>query len=472
MPAAFRNREFEFPQPDGSTIRLRGSGNQFEARFETLDGHPVVRDSNGYFVRAPEAQFESPRLTASTFPSGTTHPERILSRWELRRQQMMRQRRTIAMATETRLAPPAQPTHGAIVGLTVLVEFEDDPATIPESEIERFCNQEGYAAHGNNGSVRDYFYEVSNGKLTYTNIVLPYYRASKPKAYYAEATVAFEERAQELLREALLHHLGQGADFSALSADADGFIRAVNLYYAGTCTNAWCEGLWPHQSTLATRVALPDGRQFADYQMSDMNDHLTLGTFCHENGHMVCDFPDLYRYSGTGTGVGVYCLMCVGGMDRNETNPIEVGAYLKREAGWGTDVPNQAASAITLNAGANEFLVHPKSSQEYFLIENRSANGRDAGLPGSGLAVWYVDETASNTEPAPYYECELLQADGKQDLELGVNEGDAGDLFSSATKAVFDSATNPSSTWRDGQPSGLTLSQIPAAAAAMLFRYG
>ena len=31
-----------------------------------------------------------------------------------------------------------------------------------------------------------------------------------------------------------------------------------------------------------------------DYQMTDMTDELSLGTFCHENGHLIGDFPDLY----------------------------------------------------------------------------------------------------------------------------------------------------------------------------------
>ena len=44
---------------------------------------------------------------------------------------------------------------------------------------------------------------------------------------------------------------------------------------------------------------------FADYQITDMGNRLTLGTFCHENGHMVCDFPDLYPYTaGKGLGAG------------------------------------------------------------------------------------------------------------------------------------------------------------------------
>lgn len=63
-----------------------------------------------------------------------------------------------------------------------------------------------------------------------------------------------------------------------------------------------------------------------DYQITDLGSQLTLRTFCHENGHMVCDFPDLYDYDdvNVGYGVGHYSLMCYGGSD---TNPVQVDAY-------------------------------------------------------------------------------------------------------------------------------------------------
>ena len=49
------------------------------------------------------------------------------------------------------------------------------------------------------------------------------------------------------------------------------------------------------------------------YQMTDMRDALLLRTFCHENGHMICDFPDLYDYGYESKGTGRYCLMSSSG---------------------------------------------------------------------------------------------------------------------------------------------------------------
>ena len=186
---------------------------------------------------------------------------------------------------------------------------------------------------------------------------------------------------------------------------------------------------------------------------------------------MICDFPDLYRYQGVGNGVGSFCLMCFGGTVANGKNPVHVGAYLKNEAGWGS--ANAAApGTISLPAAGNQFVTHRRSASEYYIIENRRRTGRDAALPGDGLAVWYVDESASNTNPqANKYECTLVQADNLGQLEQGVGYGDAKDLFFAANNASFDKTTKPSSDWHNnGGPSGLTLQQISAPGATMSFR--
>ena len=70
-----------------------------------------------------------------------------------------------------------------------------------------------------------------------------------------------------------------------------------------------------------------------------------------------------------------------------------------------------------------------KASKEYFLIENRQQKGRDVKLPGSGLAVWHIDETQSdNTNPLAF-KVALVQADGKRDLEFNKNAGDTAICF-------------------------------------------
>jgi immune inhibitor A len=105
-----------------------------------------------------------------------------------------------------------------------------------------------------------------------------------------------------------------------------------------------------------------------------------------------------------------------------------------------------------------------KSGPEYFMLENRQATGRDSELPGSGLAVWHIDESRSdNTNPLAY-KVGLAQADGKRDLELAKNNGDAGDLYpGTSRKTSFGDRTTPSSRAHDGSSTGVSLSGISAA---------
>ena len=109
---------------------------------------------------------------------------------------------------------------------------------------------------------------------------------------------------------------------------------------------------------------------------------------------MICDFPDLYDYANDmvrSNGIGHYCLMCAGGPD--EKNPVRVGAYLNRLAGWAESVtPVTPGLEGTLAAKQDEFLIHPKSAEEYFLIEHRVADGRDTGMSDSGVCIWKCDE--------------------------------------------------------------------------------
>ena len=42
--------------------------------------------------------------------------------------------------------------------------------------------------------------------------------------------------------------------------------------------------------------ALAGGKKVYKYQITNIGSSLALGTFCHENGHMLCGFPDIYDY--------------------------------------------------------------------------------------------------------------------------------------------------------------------------------
>ena len=107
-------------------------------------------------------------------------------RWEQRRAEKLAELREVSPLSRAAAAPAAAGTVGTYVGLCLLIEFPDVPATIPQTEVDNYCNQVGYTGFGNNGSVRDYFADVSDGKLTYTNEVTAYYTAAHNRSYYTD----------------------------------------------------------------------------------------------------------------------------------------------------------------------------------------------------------------------------------------------------------------------------------------------
>ncbi len=486
MSMPFVNAEFVFTQPDGTRLRVRGTGDQHHAVFKTPDGYTVVRDqASGFYhyarlsddgetlvptgIRAATAEPRllniSPGAQPPTIPDAGL-PRRSLSRWEIRRRE--RQSAMHISVTANMAAPPRRVIVGQYVGLCLLVQFPDVPGTISAAEVEAYCNKENYSGFGNNGSVRDYFFDNSDGKLTYTNIVAPYYTTKHPRSYYIDKKVAFPSRAQELVGEALAYHVANGFDFSRLSADGGHYVYAVNVFYAGDVVNNYVEGLWPHSWHLSAPFDVGAGRFANDYQISNMGNELTLGTFCHENGHMICDFPDLYSPSDGWNGVGGFCLMCYGGMSPNEKNPTHICAYLRHTAGW-----TSASSVISprldysLRAGRNEFAIFSKNHAEYFIVENRERTGRDGGLSDGGLAIWHVDESGSNYDvgdsPSKHRECTLIQADGNQSIDDGT------DLYPDGGNNKLSDTTTPNSKWLDGSNSGLDLQNISSAGPNVTF---
>src|SRR5438876_2823773 len=92
---------------------------------------------------------------------------------------------------------------GTKIGLCLLVDFSDDPATMPSDEIDNFCNADFYENYGNNGSVKMYFKYNSNGLLTYSNILAGYVRVAQPKSYYNDTSQSCFYRGNLLVRDAI-----------------------------------------------------------------------------------------------------------------------------------------------------------------------------------------------------------------------------------------------------------------------------
>ena len=208
MSTPFFGKTFSFVQPDGTRLEVRGWGDQHQAVFETLDGYTVTRNpATGFFELAELSDDQhslQPLPGARSLPDGgrsrvapglriTPAAARAAGREgalrlggrrcderRLERRERKRALRAAADAGAVLRAPPQRTTVGDYVGLCLLVDFADVPASVPRDEVDRFCNQVGYSGFGNHGSVHDYFLAQSAGRCRYTNIVAPWYRARRP----------------------------------------------------------------------------------------------------------------------------------------------------------------------------------------------------------------------------------------------------------------------------------------------------
>jgi M6 family metalloprotease-like protein len=485
LAAPYDGEPFELRQPDGAGVAVLVWGDEYYQHVESPDGYTLVRDPISRIICYARLDASGQSLVSTGVPAGDPAlatlglPQHLRIPPAARRAQAVasRQQLEIEMAAvlDKDLTRDPQPSClGDVQGITLIIDFSDQVATVPAANFAAYLNQVGYNGYGNNGSVRDYYFDVSDSALTYTNYSPPtYYRAANPKVYYEDPNIPYGQRARELVREALINLNNSGFDFSQYDANRDGYVDALNVFYAGTPSQGWSVGLWPHSGVISYAA---DGVSTYRYQITNIGTSLTLATFCHENGHMICFWPDLYDYGSDSAGVGAFCLMCSTGA---ATNPIQPCAPLKDLAGWTGSLTllQGLMSGAPVDAGYNQFykLPHPSNTNEYYMLENRRRGGRDASIPDSGIAIWHVDLAGSNNNqqqtPSLHYFCTLVQADGRWDLENNRNNGDATDLWAAPGYVEFTPQTSPAATWWSGQDAAMYIDGISTIGAVMTFNY-
>ena len=350
---------------------------------------------------------------------------------------------------------------GAIWGLTILIDFSDTAPAFTKAQVEAWLNQRGYREGGLNGSIRDYFFDNSNGVVNFQNQVVGFYRASQPKSYY-EADTGYS-RASALVNEAVAA-IDAEVDFSMFDNDGDGRTEAVSIVYAGPQGN-FGRGLWPHAGSINTTR---DGVQVRRYQMTNMGTRLGLYVFAHEVGHMVFGWPDLY-------GFGNYCIM---GNASSTTNPVGINDFYRADQGWIPVIdiaPSTNARYYAVpNTGGYRY-VNPERPEEAFFWSNVQATNRWSTLSGSGIVLLHFDYEIRNNNPPNPLSLAVVQADGMRELDgeqWPMPGSDASDFYHSGTKTEFSATTTPSSAWNDRSASGLRIYEISANGPMMTFAVG
>lgn len=358
-------------------------------------------------------------------------------------------------------APLFPHPSGMVRGLTILVDFSDQPAAYGKADVEGWLNQEGFTGFGLQGSVRDYFFNQSQGKVDYRNEVHGFYRAKNPKSYYEDGSGY--GRAQELLAD-VIAALDAEIDYSQFDNDGDGKTEAISLLYAGG-EGTFGKGLWPHAGgTSITR----DGVHLSRYMMTAMNSKPTNYVFAHESGHMLFGWPDLY-------GVGDYCIMANRG---SNTNPVGINDMFRADQGWVEVVDIDASTNARLSTAPDGVVyrfLNPARPTELFLWSNLENQREWASIAGSGLLVWHFDKSIRGNNPPDSLQLAVVQAGGARKLDATTwpNPGSATtDLFAQGGKSELGPETEPSTRWHDGSPSDLRIYDISPPGPTMLFSVG
>ena len=497
------------PQPDGSSFSGRLWGDEFVNGYETEAGFTVVAGADGRweFARRDAAG----RLQATgVAPTGTgTPPTSLGLRPHLRDRTELRRAEGLRESAQTAGASGEATSLGPAPTLVLLVRFTDRAEqTTPAQWHDRFFAP--------SASVADYYDEVSRGQVQVTPATETSGTTDDGVVGWLDIPTSHPDTGAQVGGDAARTLTAQAltaadpfVDFGAYDTRAPiGQLTPDELHLvvvpAGYEAADGCSAptIWAHRGALTEGdgsaappvldgVVAGDGSVDGGYVMAaelgcdgSGTYPQSIGVFAHELGHDL-GFLDLYDIDGSTAGVDQWSLM---GQHRGQlpgepsgTHPPHLDPFDKWFAGWLTPSPVTTPGVVTLdevetggsvaqigdNPGGVDigFLHHDAAEGEYFLVENRQRTGYDAALPGCGVVVWHVDETAfSNADES------RRLVDVEEAGEAGNPDGGFADESDpwpgSAAATTFDTTSTPDSRRNDGLPTGVVLSGFDAGCAA------
>ena len=542
----------QVPVPGGGTVAIWGEGDEYDAYFETADGHALrVNGAAGRYEYVTLDERTEAYVGTGVFLGDEAGNEALLAsiplhlrdeseahaaavqaridaleeqlhirkNWEEVQAATERRRELEAMmaAGEYDGPLPTSVTVGSIVGVTLLVDFpvtngagqvtgtlfaKSSPLVTPDV-VKAWFNQEEVFS-GGGYSVRKFYAISSGGQLDYTNVVVGPVCVPHPREYYDKSNTSCGTCGRNMIRDAL-SVLVASPDYQsvwlplirrATTGYSGGGAKAFNVIFAGPTASTWDYGLLAHKSSVSASDILKwtndqgNSCYFSTYNIVPANNSTSPSTTLHhENGHMICGFPDLYHYNNKTYGVGNVSMMC-------HHTWCDVDPYLREGAGWYTPKTLPSSGWVTVTTDRDDVYRFTNASRtsERFYIQNRPNTGLDKGLSNRGILIYRANASRSNTYASKLSsynsghastnrydnELSLEQADGKYDLERRSGWGssvEANDYWFDGNTAplytdVFDNDSAACSRWYDGTSSGLKLSHFSKIGDTMRFLVG
>jgi len=440
---------FTFFQPDGTSFRARKFGDEFYHRMETEDGWTIAwnktRKRYEYVDTGADGAFYFTELKVGVDdPSAAWIPKHVREQPEIAKANWAKAKLASIETTALDQGALVHPT-GTVKNLVILANFSDTTTTYTQADFHGLFNTTGYNQHGANGSVRDYFFEASYGKLVIDTTVSQWVTLPHTMAYYGAnggGVDGNDVRDKEMIEDAIAALEDDGFDFAPFDVDGDDWIDSFSVIHQGRGEEAGGspDTIWSHFS--AIDPVKVDGIWIGRYHTEPEiygSEISTIGVICHEFGHNL-GLPDLYDTDQSSSGIGKWGIMATGCWNNSGRRPAHFCSWSKIKLGWLSPTvlysSRDKINIIKLSSNAQAYKINSgMASNEYLLVENRQRTGNtfDDSLPYAGLLVYHIDNNRTNNNDETNYMVGLLQADGRWDLENGANRGDSGDPFPGST---------------------------------------
>lgn len=384
-------------------------GDEHSKRAETTDGYTIIQKDNVWYYAEKD---DDGRLKASVHKLSENQGAELNSYLEGLPRHLQADKRAVQSKMQSRIAPQSRTrsAEGDRKVLIILMEFRDIQFTKSQKDFDNLFNQPNYHEDSARGSVYDFYNDVSYGKLQLKcDIIGPFTSKNKRSYYGRNDRDGDDENPEDLFMEAMEYAKGQ-VKLSDYDADADGYVDNVHIVFAGHGeeSGASSDAIWSHEATYRVGFSYQDmliDRYSCAPELrgNDGNGISRIGPHCHEIGHALgaMDFYDTnYESMGNFAGTGQWDIMASGSWNEDGIVPADFNPYVKMvNFGW-VDIPEMPEGNISISPSsesADNYFKLTNTTDDYYLVENRTLDRWGAGLPGSGLLIYHIHPNVASS---------------------------------------------------------------------------